>query len=171
MLMKSRESQTPPDYANDITVYEPTKYLGILTADHLERPPREYLDAGMPLDPEAPMIDLHINPYAPPSALGAEAGRTSLRMLADYLEAHGDKIPPQQVVGLTHPRLGRLATRFGFEPIPVQPGRIPVSLVKKITGMTYSPLAAVGQSTPGLIERFGSNNSENRKSKQTNKHL
>lgn len=142
-------------YPNDITVFEPTKYLNILAVDMTGLTANAYQAAGLVLPGER-FIDLHLNPYSRREELGIQAARRSLTMLADYITLHPDDIPPQQVYGLTHPRLGRIATHFGFEYTDVLPEKLPTALTERITGMMNGDVVAIHQSTEDLVDRFGS---------------
>jgi hypothetical protein len=142
-------------YPNDPTVFEKVKYLGILAVDLTDAARNVYSRAGMPVRPGEPFIDLHLNPYLCRSELGMHAARRSMAMLAEFIQAHPDEIPEQQIYGVTTPGIGRLATHLGFEHTHLFAGTLPMEVISHITGDDLPQIVAVHQSTADVVARFG----------------
>jgi|GEM_PF-5487220 len=130
--------KAPEIHPNDVSVYEPVKYLGIFALQEVDPKTADgalvsgiYQKAGVVGREQGPFIDMHLR-QSLPKAVGAQAIRESLGMVADYISAHPDKLAGQDVVGVTYPRLGNLATRFGFESQVIDGNGLPQKLAARI---------------------------------------
>lgn len=155
--MRQRSSTENLSHSHDITVFEPEKILGILAVDTRSLPATSqvYGKVGMRLPTGQPYTDIHLNPYAGRDDLGIHAARRSMGMVADYFVLHPDEVPSQLVVGLTGPKMGKLARHLGFECVNVDAGKLPGYLTNRIVGGMTDTLAVVHQSTDAIIAKYG----------------
>ncbi len=118
------------------------KYLGIFGLEEVDPQTKAgatlakmYKKAGVVQNEQRPFIDLHVRPGASLQNLGAHAIRQSLGLVADYVSAHPDKLAGQDIVGVTYPKLGKLATRFGFDVQEVDGDKLPQQLAGRVNAI------------------------------------
>lgn len=156
--LTSAEKPSSPD---DVTQYEPVKLLGIFALNEVDpstkdgaRLSRMYSHAKVIQDPTRPFIDLHLRPGADLDNVGPQAIRESLGKVADYISAHPDKLGGQDVVGVTYPRLGQLATKLGFRSDPIDGDNLPRALSDKINEITGPYGHASRADAPAEVKLF-----------------
>jgi hypothetical protein len=142
MYMRRHRSNALPEHKpNDITLYEPIKYVGILAAQYLtpsnsseiqRQGMAMYHNAGAIMRPDKSILDIHLRPGLKPEEFGGQAFRASLKMLAEYTTYQAGYMHPDEIIGVTDPALGRIATHFGFEMHAINANSLPEVILNRI---------------------------------------
>jgi hypothetical protein len=187
--MFRRSSETKADSRHDdVTVFEPVKMLGIFALQEVDTHTKDgkllaslYRKAGVVDDMTKSFIDLHLRPDIS-ADVGPQAVRESLTLAADYIAAHPDRFAGQDIIGVTYPRMGKVAERFGFQNAAIRGNRFPQDVAEKLTQMAnehgydidieptpetfvfstqamFGNFSALHQTTDELIARYGSHDS------------
>lgn len=155
------------EYADDVTIYQHLKRLGIFIVVHTKAKESITLnDTGFQLNEGDEIIDLHLPPLEDSAKLAGQA-RESFALLANYLHQHSQTMHPKYILGSTYEALARLATRFGFEtadiPIPddLQQAieRVYSKTNRARAGRSMGSIQLVHQPTDSFLKRFATNSS------------